>query len=84
MTPPGLIECLGCWKVWYAGRRRYLQCFECQHVYRTRWHLLWAYRVESWRAWRLWPDEQPLRVALFGRVWRPSKITFCQCCIHDF
>ena len=58
-------------------RRGYIRCFECGHTYRTRWHLLAAYwrivlQMDGWLgAWRA------VRV-------RPGRISFCQCCIHDF
>lgn len=56
--------------------RGYIRCFECGHTYRTRWHLLAAYwrivlQMDGWQWWR------SLRL-------RPSRIYFCQCCIHDF
>jgi len=63
-------RCLGCGQ--RQPDRGYIQCFECGHVYRTRWHLLAAY----WRA-------AGLRHALKSLRLRPSGISFCQCCIHD-
>lgn len=84
-APPGIVACLGCWKSWSAGRC-YLQCFECGHVYRTRWHLLAAYRWLRWQGWYRWGwmADQGFWSGLLGGWWRPSKIFFCQCCNHDF
>lgn len=69
-----------------AGRA-YIVCFECGHAYRTRWHLLAAYRRGRWRSRHFGhggvPDITPW-VALLRGWWRPSQISFCQCCIHDF
>lgn len=58
-----------CHEVEIDRYRHYIWCLECGHPYRTRWHLWLAY------AWR------------FGHIWRiprPSRISFCQCCSHDF
>lgn len=68
-------------------RRGYIRCFECGHTYRTRWHLLGAYRHRRWRSRHFGqggiPDISPW-AAFFRGWWRPSRISFCQCCIHDF
>lgn len=76
------LVCEGCGGRWHL-RRWYLQCFECGHVYRTRWRLLAMYRWERWRYSRTFPGEYALLRLLFGPPWRPSKVAFCQCCIHD-
>lgn len=63
-----------------AGRA-YRRCYECGHPYRTKWHLLAAYRAAR-------PAVRPPEIgwwrALLGGHWRPARIGFCQCCIHDF
>ena len=74
--------CAGCHEL--MPKRGYQHCAECGHVYRTRWHLLAVYRSERWQYSRTFPGEYGLLRLLFGGPWRPSKINFCQCCIHDF
>jgi hypothetical protein len=82
-TPLGVVACQACDHTWYAGRC-YIQCAECGHVYRTRLHLLLAYRWAMWRSYREWKDGVTAWSALTRGAWRPSRIYFCQCCIHDF
>jgi hypothetical protein len=92
---------------WCHGRvcharnaRCYIRCGECGHPYRTRWHLLAAYRAVIMRDWwQEWRHGRPRYIGniIFGvspwmtrwyepvaNTWRPSKIYFCQCCTHDF
>lgn len=90
MIPPGIEECQACGETWYAGRC-YLQCAECGHVYRTRWHLLAAVRRNLWRARHFRGallNMEPLGISwwriLLGGPWLPSKVYSCQCCTHDF
>jgi hypothetical protein len=80
---PGGDECQVCGKTWY-GTRCYVLCFECGHVYRTRWHLLAAYRHMRLASWRRYGHESHWAWAYLCGWWRPSRISFCQCCIHDF
>ena len=65
-------------------RRWYLRCFECGHVYRTRWHLLGAYWREMWTYSRIFPKGYSLPRLIVNTWRRPGKIYFCQCCLHDF
>lgn len=55
----------------HIGRRTFKVCFECGHVW-TRLALWWAW-VRAYGGWH------PRRMFK-----RPSKIFFCQECIHDF
>jgi hypothetical protein len=82
MVPPGITECESCRKTWYASRC-YIQCFECGHVYRTRWHLWLAYWREVLTYRRIFPKEYSL-LRVFRGTWRPGLVNFCQCCLHDF
>lgn len=80
-------HCLSCHED--QPRPFYIWCFECGHTYRTRWHLLVAYRVKRWQVRRAYrtidpDDREPVWSVLLGGWWRPSRISFCQCCIHDF
>lgn len=77
-------------------RRLYIRCYECCHPYRTRWHLwaaYWRIHIRHW--WQDWrgrglrppasrPDWRVKWWHAFSGYWRPSRIPFCQCCIHDF
>lgn len=83
-TPPGVVACEACGKTWYAGRC-YIRCLECGHVYRTRWHLWLAYWREFLTYRRTFPEEKYSLLRVFLAVLRrPSKVYFCQCCLHDF
>lgn len=55
----------------------YIWCLECGHPYRTRWHLFVAWLRKSRQLGYSW-----WIVARTAR--RPGRITFCQCCSHDF
>ena len=79
-----VLGCESCGQYWNRRGRCYVRCLECGHVYWTRWHVLAAYRSERWRYSRTFPGEYGLLRLLFGGPWRPRKIGFCQCCIHDF
>lgn len=58
--------------------RPYIVCFECGHIYKTRWHLAWVAAVTMLR----------FHNGYLRRNWKwvmfPSRISFCQECIHDF
>ena len=77
------VECHACGQAWLI-RGWYVRCFECGHVYPTRWHLLLEYRWERLRYWRTFRQDYSLARIVFGPIWRPSKIVYCQCCLHDF
>lgn len=83
MISPGIELCDACGRTWYAGRC-YRQCAECGHVYRTRWHLWLAYWREFLAYRRTFPGEYSLPRVVWETWRRPSKVYFCQCCIHDF
>lgn len=67
-------------------RGYYIACGECGHAYATRWRLLWDYRVKRWQVGRrsTFLPREGWWLSLLGGWWWPSRIYFCQCCIHDF
>jgi hypothetical protein len=81
------LHCMGCGMV--VPTRGYVGCGECGHVYRTRWHLLYAYWGVFlpiwWHDWRhpMFPGFRSRWYDVFRGRLRPSRIYFCQCCLHD-
>lgn len=63
----------------------YIRCPHCNHAYKTKHALRWAYRKSYW----YWEDQEPLgfRLAVFKEVILPPRakdITFCPLCAKDF
>lgn len=72
----GFDESQACWshhRNESITRRTFQVCFECGHVW-TRWAL--------WRSYIKAAGE--CGVGLRRWIKRPSRIYFCQVCIHDF
>lgn len=68
------VICWSCHERQPVGKRRYVTCFECSHMY-TRLGLVLA----DWRLRR--SIAAPLRFQR-PRSWR--RIYVCPCCAHDF
>jgi hypothetical protein len=89
-------HCYSCGVDEPLGRRYYILCGECFHVYYTKGALRRAYRREMWRIHRAPPNDYleavfpripppPTRKVIWKLVTvRAKNINFCQECIHDF
>lgn len=62
---PIYAACEGCGARW-RNVRPYIRCFECGHVYPTRWHLLLAYWREVRTYNRIFPREYSLPRLILG------------------
>jgi hypothetical protein len=75
-----------CWAHQVDERSRpcFVTCFECQHVYPRSWSLWWAYLRTTW-AFRQYESRPEMAAQLWRAArCRPSRLTFCPVCTHDF